>query len=160
QLYQGVIDPLQNPVEFAKLIDVILDNAAPPRLTDEPFVGLRAMTEKEADRFFGREAEIAELVEDLRRNRLVAIVADSGAGKSSLVMAGLASAYRGGALADPARREPDDALWHVVVMRPGGNPLEGLRRGVTEAAERMGLFPEARASLRRRVTFEDANEAA
>ncbi len=157
-----MIDPLRDPAEFAKLIDAILGKAsgAPPRLTDEPFVGLRAMTEKEADRFFGREAEIAELVEDLRRNRLVAIVADSGAGKSSLAMAGLAPAWRGGALADPARREPDDALWHVIVMRPGGNPLEGLRRGVTEAAERMGLPPDARASLRRRLTLDDANEAA
>ena len=162
QQHQGVIDPLRDPAEFAKLIDAILGKASgsPPRLTDEPFVGLRAMTEKEADRFFGREAEIAELVEDLRRNRLVAIVADSGAGKSSLAMAGLAPAWRGGALADPARREPDDALWHVIVMRPGGNPLEGLRRGVTEAAERMGLPPDARASLRRRLTLDDANEAA
>ena len=33
---------------------------------------------------------------------LVAIVADSGAGKSSLAMAGLAPAFRGGALANPA----------------------------------------------------------
>lgn len=162
QQHQGVIDPLGNPAELAKLIDAVLARApgAPPRLTDEPFVGLRAMTEKESDRFFGREAEIAELVEDLRRNRLVAIVADSGAGKSSLAMAGLAPAWRGGALADPARREPDDAVWHVVIMRPGGDPLEGLRRGVTEAAERMGLSPDARAGLRRRLSLDNTNEAA
>jgi hypothetical protein len=70
-----VIDPLRNPAEFAKLIDAILGkvSGAPPRLTDEPFVGLRAMTEKESDLFFGREAEIAELVENLRRNGLVAM---------------------------------------------------------------------------------------
>ena len=160
--HQGVMDPLRNPGEFAKLIDAILGKTLglPRRFTDEPFVGLRAMTENEADRFFGREAEIAELVANLRCNRLVAIVADSGAGKSSLAMAGLAPAYRGGALADPARRGPDDAIWHVVVMRPGGDPLEGLRRGLTEAAERMGLPPDARVSLRRRVTFDDAKEAA
>ena len=162
QQYQGVIDPLRDPVEFAKLIDAIFGKTlgAPRPLTDDPFVGLRAMTEKEADRFFGRGAEVAELISDLRRNRLVAIVADSGAGKSSLAMAGLAPAYRGGALADPARRGPDDAFWHVVVMRPGGDPLEGLRRGITEAAERMGLSPDARASLRRRVTLDDAKETA
>ena len=48
--HQGVVDPLHDPAEFAKLIDAILGQApgAPPRLTDEPFVGLRAMTEKEA----------------------------------------------------------------------------------------------------------------
>jgi hypothetical protein len=82
QQHQAVIDPLHNTVEFAKLLDAILrrGDSAPPRLTDEPFVGLRAMTEREADRFFGRGAEIAELIDDLRRSRLVAIVADSGAG--------------------------------------------------------------------------------
>lgn len=82
-----MIDPLRNPAEFAKLIDAILGkvSGAPPRLTDEPFVGLRAMTEKESDLFFGREAEIAELVENLRRNGLVAIVADSGAGRCAAI---------------------------------------------------------------------------
>jgi hypothetical protein len=162
QQHQGVTDPLNNLAELTKLITAILARSsdAPARLTDEPFVGLPAMTEREADRFFGREAEVEELVDDLRRNRLVAIVADSGAGKSSLAMAGLAPAFRGGALADPARREPDQYIWHVVIMRPGADPLEGLRRGVTEAAEHMGLPPDARAGLRRRLTLDDANESA
>jgi WD40 repeat protein len=162
QQHQCVLDPLNDPVQFAKLIDAVLGRAGgpPARLTDEPFVGLRAMTEKESDRFFGREAEVAELIEDLRRNRLVAIVADSGAGKSSLAMAGLAPAFRGGALADPGRRGPDDKLWHIIVMRPGGDPPEGLRRGLTEAAERMGLAPDARAGLRRRLALEDVGESA
>jgi hypothetical protein len=162
QQHHSVTDPIGYPAEFAKLIEAILvrPGREPVRLTDEPFVGLRAMTEREADRFFGREDEVAELVEDVRRNRLVAIVSDSGAGKSSLAMAGLAPAFRGGALADPARRDPDERIWHVVVMRPGGDPVEGLRRGVTEAAERMGIAPDARASLRRRLTLDDPNEAA
>jgi hypothetical protein len=162
QQHQGVIDPLNDPVQFARLIDAILGRTAngPAHLIDEPFVGLRAMTEREADRFFGRSAEITELVEDLRRNRLVAIVADSGAGKSSLAMAGLAPAFRGGVLADPARRGPDDLIWHAVVMRPGGDPLEGLRRGVTEAAEHIGLSPDARDGLRRRLSLDEADHAA
>ena len=72
----------------------------------------------------------------------------------------LAPAFRGGVLADPTRREPDEHIWHVVVMRPGTDPAEGLRRGVTEAAERMGLSPGARADLRRRLALDDPNEAA
>jgi ABC-type dipeptide/oligopeptide/nickel transport system ATPase subunit len=74
---------------------------------DEPFVRLRSMREEESDRFFGRSAEIAELVERFRRHRIVAIVADSGTGKSSLARAGLIRAFRGGALIDPYfRRVP------------------------------------------------------
>ena len=106
-----------------------------PKLIDEPFVGLRSMREEEADRFFGREAEVKELVGKFRRHRIVAIVADSGTGKSSLAEAGFAPAFRGGALADLARSEPDDRIWNVVTMRPRANPEEGLRLGVTEAAE-------------------------
>ena len=78
-------------------------------LIDEPFVGLRSMREEEADRFFGRDAEIEELVEKFRKRRIVAIVADSGTGKSSLAEAGFVPAFRGGALADPLRSEPTTA---------------------------------------------------
>ena len=70
---------------------------------DEPFVGLRSMREEESGRFFGRSAEIAELVERFRRHRIVAIVADSGTGKSSLARAEFIRAFRGGALIDPMR---------------------------------------------------------
>ena len=38
---------------------------ASPKLIDEPFVGLRSMREEEADRFFGRDAEVRELVEEV-----------------------------------------------------------------------------------------------
>ena len=54
------------------------------------------MREDEADRFFGRAAEVNELVQKFRRLRMVAIVADSGTGKSSLAEAGFAPAFRGG----------------------------------------------------------------
>jgi hypothetical protein len=40
---------------------------------DSPFVGLKAMTEADADRFFGRNDEIAELVAMLKQHRLTAI---------------------------------------------------------------------------------------
>jgi WD40 repeat protein len=162
RLYQAVHDPLGNGEELAKLLKAVLkaDWDRSTRLIDEPFVGLRSMREEEADRFFGRTAEIRELVEKFRRHRIVAIVADSGTGKSSLAAAGFASAFRGGALADPARYKPDDRIWHVVTMRPGANPEEGLRTGVTEAAEKLGRSGDERASLRRRVAIADPGETA
>src|SRR5262245_9215632 len=82
---------------------------------------------------------------------MVAIVADSGSGKSSLAQAGLIPRIRGGALEDKSREAPDERVWQVVVMRPGADPIENLRIGVTEAAERLGLPDEARAALRRRI---------
>ena len=160
--YQGVHDPLNDPEEFAKLLQAVLRRSPgqKPVVLESPFVGLKAMTEADADRFFGRNEEIAELLDKLKRFRLIAIVADSGAGKSSLAQAGLIPAFRGGALADTARREPDDRVWHVVVMRPRGNPIEGLKRGVTEAAERLGHGPDACAALRKRIDPADPSETA
>jgi hypothetical protein len=83
--YQGVHDPLNNPDEFAKLLRTVLRRSSSDKLVmlDSPFVGLKAMAEADADRFFGRGKEIEEVIAKLKRHRLIAIVADSGAGKSS-----------------------------------------------------------------------------
>jgi hypothetical protein len=76
--FHGVRDPLNDENELAKLLRVVLGDAAggdsagwqrQVKLTGAPFVGLRAMTEADADRFFGREDEIDALVETLRVNR-------------------------------------------------------------------------------------------
>jgi hypothetical protein len=134
--YQWVLDPLNDSGELAKLIKAATgDWDREVILTDEPFVGLRAMDESWANRFFGRKAEVRELVAKFKKHRLIAIVADSGAGKLSLAQAGLVPAFRGGALADESREEPDEKIWHVVVMRPGSDPVQGLKDGITDAAK-------------------------
>jgi hypothetical protein len=157
-----VRDPLGNGDELAKLLKAVLnlDWDASPVVLKEPFVGLRSMREAEADRFFGRDSEIQELADRLRKHRTVAIVADSGTGKSSLAEAGFIPAFRGGALADPARSAPDDRVWNVVSMRPLSNPEEGLRTGVSEAAEKLGRSGDERAGLRKRVALGDPSETA
>jgi TIR domain len=72
--YQGVHDPLNNPEEFAKLLRAVLRRSPGEKTValDSPFVGLKAMTEADADRFFGRKEEIAELVTLLKQHRLIA----------------------------------------------------------------------------------------
>jgi tetratricopeptide (TPR) repeat protein len=160
--FQAVHDPLNDPEQFAKLLRAVLRRSPGDKIVvlDSPFVGLKAMTEADADRFFGRNEEIAELVAMLKQHHLIAIVADSGAGKSSLAQAGLVPNFRGGALSDTAGREPDDRLFHVVIMRPRRDPIEGLRRGVTEAAERLGRTADQCAALRKRIDAADPSETA
>src|SRR5262245_54004272 len=102
-LYQAVRDPLNDPAEMEKFLKAIVEPRGPVVILDEPFVGLRAMTEADAARFFGRAAEINELVKKLENSRLVAVVADSGSGKSSLVQAGLIPRFRGGVFGEHAR---------------------------------------------------------
>ncbi|MEO8667000.1 MAG: toll/interleukin-1 receptor domain-containing protein, partial [Bauldia sp.] len=154
--YLAVFDPLNDPEQMAKLLAAVTGGSGdgkPLAMVVDPFVGLRAMTEKESDRFFGRKSELEGLIEQLRHNRLVAIVADSGSGKSSLVQAGLVPRFRGGAFGDRKGLEPDDRIWHVVVMRPGASPAEGLRGALMTAAERLGLPSEEKSRLRGGVDF-------
>jgi hypothetical protein len=61
-----------------------------------PFPGLRAFDEDDAECFFGRESEVDELLMRLSGNRFLAVTGASGCGKTSLTRAGLLPALRGG----------------------------------------------------------------
>lgn len=56
---------------------------------DSPYVGLKAFTEHDADRFFGRERLVGKLLGKLEHHDAVLVVGASGSGKSSLLRAGL-----------------------------------------------------------------------
>ena len=66
-----------------------------------PYKGLRAFTETDANDFFGRDDLVAELVDHVSCNRFTAVVGPSGSGKSSLVRAGLLPEIRGGGSMSP-----------------------------------------------------------
>ncbi|MFH2010282.1 MAG: protein kinase [bacterium] len=87
-----------------------------PSLGDEesPFQGLLPFTERHADRFFGRDAEIAEFLERLRQLPVLPVIGPSGAGKSSFVQAGII----------PRLHELD--RWKILRLRPGDQPFETL----------------------------------
>jgi serine/threonine protein kinase/tetratricopeptide (TPR) repeat protein len=87
-----------------------------PRDQDSnPFAGLAAFQEADADRFFGRDHDIASLIGKLRSLPLVAVTGPSGAGKSSLVRAGVI----------PALRRSSEG-WEAMVTRLGRRPLAAL----------------------------------
>lgn len=75
-----------------------------PRTTPEsqsetsPYVGLAAFEASDAHRFFGREKLVGDLVARVCGQRFVAVLGASGAGKSSILRAGLATVWmaRGG----------------------------------------------------------------
>jgi serine/threonine protein kinase len=80
-----------------------------------PFAGLAAFQEADADRFFGRDRDIDQVVTELRSRPLVTVVGPSGAGKSSLVRAGVI----------PALKRSGEG-WDAHVVRPGREPLAAL----------------------------------
>lgn len=99
-----------------------------------PYRGLLAMTDADADFFFGREQLTADILERLRRGeRMLTLVGNSGVGKSSLVQAGVVAALRrqlwpgGDAHAWPGDLR-DSRSWLVLTMKPGEAPLFELAR--------------------------------
>jgi WD40 repeat protein/tRNA A-37 threonylcarbamoyl transferase component Bud32 len=122
--------------EEIALAQVLLE-AAPPLDTRCPYRGLRAFEEEHAEFYFGREALVNKLVEELepigstkyvegeprsplvRSARFLAVLGASGSGKSSLVRAGLVPALRTGAV-------PGSSDWVIRVMNPGSQPLREL----------------------------------
>ncbi|MGH3814200.1 MAG: AAA family ATPase, partial [Pseudonocardiaceae bacterium] len=94
-----------------------------------PFPGLEAFTEQDSTVFFGRDAEITELLDRLhpvvgpQANRLVTVVGPSGAGKSSLVQAGVV----------PRLRQRRGGWIVVPPVVPGDHPLRSLARSLAAA---------------------------
>ncbi len=127
------------------------DGVAPPPLVsisgvvDSPYRGLSAFEEQDAAFFFDREAATTQVLERMSRllegAGLLVVSGVSGAGKSSLMQAGVLPRIRGAGLA-PA---PGAASWPCLVFTPTRAPLDelalrvALLAGADAAAVRRGL---------------------
>ena len=116
------------------------NKVAPPPLVsvsgevDSPYRGLGAFDEQDAPFFFGREEAATKVLglmsEHLHGSGLIAVSGVSGAGKSSLLQAGVLPRFRGAGLANL----PEAARWPCLLFAPGPNPLGELALVVAELA--------------------------
>lgn len=81
-------------VDTAYLIPIGQVLGVDPGLLPNPYRGLEAFTEAHAELFHGRDEDIARLLDAVRRRPVVAVMGQSGTGKSSLVRAGLLPVLR------------------------------------------------------------------
>jgi WD40 repeat protein len=110
----------------------LTDGVAPPPIVsvsgmiESPYRGLRAFGERDAAFFFGREASATEVLERMSRHLngtgLLVVSGVSGAGKSSLLQAGVLPRLRGAGLA--SAREA--ASWPCLFFTPAHAPLDEL----------------------------------
>jgi formylglycine-generating enzyme required for sulfatase activity len=121
----------------AQLLDVAGGGGAPP---DElwrhtaPYRGLSAMTETDADFFFGRERETAEVIGALAAapDKLPILLGNSGVGKSSLAQAGVLAALMRQDWPETAAGGSwpqifhDSRRWCFLRLKPGAEPLRAL----------------------------------
>lgn len=96
-----------------------------------PYLGLRAFDETDAQDYFGRAALVDEMTNRLSGSglpsRLILLVGASGTGKSSAVRAGLLPRLRAG-------KAPGSEAWFVATMLPGGSPYKELAESLRRVA--------------------------
>jgi WD40 repeat protein/DNA-binding SARP family transcriptional activator len=96
----------------------------PKSVGESPYRGLAAFREEDADFYHGRERFVQQLVEALKRRSLVGVIlGSSGAGKSSVVHAGLIPRLR------------EEREWLILEFRPGGHPFEALANALVRVLE-------------------------
>lgn len=84
-----------------------------------PYPGMKPFTAAESGQFYGRDAEITQALEHLRRYRVLAIIGPSGCGKSSLLAAGILPALE-------TSHYFVDKPWVMRTLRPGAAPFDRL----------------------------------
>jgi transcriptional regulator with XRE-family HTH domain len=112
---------------------------------DSPYRGLAAFEEQDVAFFFGREAATAQVLDRMSRHTagtgLLVVSGVSGAGKSSLLRAGVLPRIRAEGLA----AAPGAASWPYLVFTPTRAPLDELAlrvavlAGTDASAVRLGL---------------------
>lgn len=101
------------------LESLVVMSETPQPSAGNPYRGLRPFDSNHSNLFFGRGAEIREVIDRLRGESFVAVAGDSGVGKSSLCRAGVAPLVEAGTI-DSAR------TWRTCTMIPGSTPLQAL----------------------------------
>jgi serine/threonine protein kinase len=98
-------------------LEPLLPGQRPAELSasENPYTGLTAFQEADANRFFGRTREINTVVARLHGAPLLGVVGPSGTGKSSFVRAGVI----------PALKQSGEP-WETLVIRPGRHPMAAL----------------------------------
>ncbi|MCX4241079.1 nSTAND1 domain-containing NTPase [Paraliomyxa miuraensis] len=96
----------------------------PPYDVRCPFPGLEAFTAEQREFFRGRDGLVQALVAQLERDSFLAVLGNSGCGKSSLVMAGVV----------PRLRDASPGL-ALADFRPGDQPLGKLEHALEELGD-------------------------
>ncbi|MEO0835786.1 MAG: caspase family protein, partial [Cyanobacteria bacterium J06642_3] len=87
-----------------------------------PYMGLQAFNEDSAEYFYGREALVQKLLNQITHFSSIAVVGASGSGKSSAVQAGLLAKLRQG------EQIPGSDRWWLGCFRPGSVPIQALAK--------------------------------
>lgn len=109
----------ETPVPDALLMDA--DPTRAPDLSTQPcpYAGLESFKEEQAARFYGRLDVLRSLMTRLAKQRFLVLTGPSGAGRTSLVNAGLVPRLKAGEV-------PGLPVCRILRVQPGAEPLRAL----------------------------------
>ena len=120
---QGVIEIL--PPENA-----VVEDRSSLDLGICPYMGLKAFDENNAEYFYGREALVQKLLNQVSHKTSLAVVGASGSGKSSAVRAGLMAQLKQG------KQIPSSDRWWLGCFRPGSQPIKALAELLSDSSSK------------------------
>ena len=126
QAFQQCLMPQAFPQQLKEesddgiIIEVNIDNNDQ---IENPYKGLRAFIEADAQDFFGRQTLVEQLESRIRDQNFLAVIGPSGSGKSSVVRAGLVPKLRKGAITGSDQ-------WYIVDMVPSHAPFQELKNAL------------------------------
>lgn len=97
-----------------------------------PYPGLNAFHESDANYFFGREKIVADLVKRVKKSRFIVIAGPSGSGKSSVARAGLLYTLGQGKI-------DGSQSWLLATMTPQGDPMTQLKLALQRATQNVAV---------------------
>ena len=122
---------------------------------ESPFVGLSAFSIDQSHLFFGRERESKAILNMLKKENLVAVVGDSGSGKSSVIKAGVTPFYLNGALLDKVENTPS---FYLIETRPARDPFKELSASILQMSEVFGFDFETVNQLRKAINSKKSED--
>lgn len=103
---------------------------APPDVSC-PYPGLKPFSKDDAEHFWGREGYISQLIKKSNRNSIVAVIGQSGCGKTSLVNAGLIPHFQ------------KDEANAIIEFEPGSDPFISFFRSLMTANATSSIIKRA-----------------
>jgi WD40 repeat protein len=130
QQYVDLRDRQRAPEHIRRLVET-LRSPAPSQAaipaeywtTHSPFRSLQIFGPEDSWLFFGRDDDTKEVLTRLGRAPTLAVIGNSGSGKSSLIQAGLIPALRRGRFQHGGKSVD---RWRIAVFRPSASPFDYL----------------------------------
>ena len=104
----------------------------PPKNIKCPYKGLSAFTTEDAALFFGREEFTQALVDVVQERPFVAVIGNSGSGKSSVVYAGL------------IHQLEKQGGWKFIIFRPTDNPFFEMVNALSSLEDKLKDIKQAK----------------